>query len=61
MTRWHKEDIRLLDEFLESGKSIDFISAHFQTTPENIRMVMSRQGLRVKKSEAGRASPAHAP
>lgn len=54
--RWTERELSLLKEFIEAGKSIDFIASHFQTTPENIRMVMSRNGLKVKNSQSGAPS-----
>jgi phage FluMu gp28-like protein/transposase-like protein len=54
MARWNKQDIELIKEFINSGKSISFIAAHFDTSPQNIRMVMSRNNLAVKKSSAGK-------
>jgi len=43
-------------EFLNSGKSIEFIASHFQTSPQNIRMVMSRKNLRVRENKSGAPS-----
>ena len=54
--KWTEKEISLLKEFLEAGKSVDFIASHFQTSPENIRMIMSRNGLKVKNNQSGAPS-----
>jgi hypothetical protein len=54
--RWDNKEIDLIKEFLEFGKSIGFIASHFQTSSDNIRMVMSRNGLKVKNNQSGAPS-----
>lgn len=54
--RWSEKDIALIWEFLNSEKSVGFIASHFQTTEQNIRMVMSRNRLAVKQNKAGKPS-----
>ena len=56
LAKWNEKEVSLIKEFLESGKSIDFIASHFQTSPDNIRMVMSRNSLKVKNSQSGAPS-----
>jgi hypothetical protein len=55
-SRWSDKDIALIDELLSADKSVGFIAAHFCTTEQNIRMVMSRNNLAVKQSRAGTLS-----
>lgn len=54
--KWTDKEVSLIEEFLEADKSVDFIASHFQTTPENIRMIMSRNDLKVKNSNSGAPS-----
>ncbi|MEI6732168.1 MAG: hypothetical protein WCK90_05845, partial [archaeon] len=56
MLRWTDREINLLKEMLGANKSVDYIASHFQATPENIRMVMSRNNLRVRDNQSGRPS-----
>lgn len=53
---WTEKELNLLKEFLEADKSVDFIASHFQTTSQNVRMVMSRNNLKVKQSQVGAPS-----
>ena len=48
------QDLKLLKEFLESGKSVNYIAVHFGKSLENIRMKMSELGLYVKSKETGK-------
>lgn len=48
LKRWSEKEISLIRELLDSNKSVAFIASHFNTSEQNIRMVMSRNRLKAR-------------
>ncbi len=45
--KWTKKEIKTIEQMLKEGKSVNYISTKFGITEENLRMIMSRNNLKV--------------
>jgi len=55
-SKWSESNIKLLKEYLDLNKTVEFLATRFETTPNNIRTVMYRNKLFVKNNQSGTTS-----